>query len=892
MKTIYRENNVFKANRQNEGSPGIRRALLGSACFVALVGAPHIAAAQDAGAEVEEVIVTGSSIRGVAPVGSALIGVNRETITQTAPANTKELLSSVPQLGNFGVNAEQSTPDRFRTAGFQPNIHNVGIYATLTLFNGHRFAPVGGEAVFPDPSIIPVIAVQRVEVVADGASSVYGSDAVAGVVNFIYRKNVEGLEVSSTYGWNNTRYEKRDFGVIGGHSWDSGNIMAAYQYSDNKSPLNRQIDFLALGGDQRSRGGRDLRGSNCLQPNVTVNGTTYAYQPGGTYLPGRNLCGLLDAGTIIPDGDRHAVLVTGRQRLNDIVELWTELNYSNYHTKSFGGQTSLNLIIPNTNPYFQLPPGVSANQIQIVRSALGLFPSRFSTQSSKVYGVTLGGDFDLGGDWRGTAMFHASRTDDYNNDPELDLVNADAAARGTTLATALNPFGQAANNNAAVLASIDNGYRRINDTSQRLREFQIKADGSLYTLPGGPIRAAVGLDARTEQAIQSQISGSPNRKIINVRDDNISRNIWAGFTELNIPIFSDENARPGFQRLTLSVSGRYDYYEKYGGQFNPKYGVVWEPISGVALHGSYGTSFVAPNIGLTTSKFGFLGSRDQNTILTDWKTGQQIQRPFDIYNMGGGNPDLEPEEATTYSFGVDYTPIYVPGLRMSVNYYNVEYRNTIYKASLNDVITNPAFEAYRTIYPTPEQMAAVLAEAPPEMEVQPYITWDVIFRSYAINLGVRKFEGVDFDVAYDFNTENFGSFNITANANRKLVDEQQVLPNAPFNDRLGTDQAVKWKGRTAVTWNLDPVTVNLSMNYVGSYRYNNGSVWKKADSWTTFDLVGQYRLDKIREGLSVQARVVNLFDKDPPFVDNANGYLPALASPFGRQYEFTVRAKF
>jgi iron complex outermembrane receptor protein len=361
---------------------------------------------------------------------------------------------------------------------------------------------------------------------------------------------------------------------------------------------------------------------------------------------------------------------------------------------------------------------------------------------------------------------------------------------------------------------------------------------------------------------------------------------------VNVPLVSAGNAMPFIERLTLSVAGRYDHYDEYGGQFNPKYGVVWEPIKGVALHASYGTSFAAPNIGIITSKFGFVGSRDQNTVLTDWKTGQQIIRPFDIYNMGGGNPDLKPEEATTYSFGVDYTPDYVPGLRASVSYYNIEYRNTVYKASLTDVITNPAFEAYRTIYPTPEQMAAVFAEAPPEMEVQPYITWDVVFRSYAINLGVRQFEGIDYDIAYDFTTERLGRFNIAVNANQKLVDKQQVLPGARFNDRLGTDQAVKWKARGSLTWQLEPVTLSVAANYVGKFRYNNGSVFKEADAHLTFDVVGVLDLGRLREGLSVQGRVVNIADEEPPFIDNANGYLPALASPFGRQFEVTLRARF
>jgi iron complex outermembrane receptor protein len=882
-------------SKQLKSAPSFRMALVSSAALVALTAGQ--AFAQDAGADsaaVEEIVVTGSSIRGVAPVGSSLIGVTRDTIQQNAPANTKELLATVPQLGNFGANAEQSTPDRFRTAGFQPNIHNVGIYATLTLLNGHRIAPVGGEAVFPDPSIVPVIALQRVEVVADGASSVYGSDAIAGVVNFIYRRNVEGLEAQATYGWNDTRYRKRNFALLGGHSWGSGNVMAAYEYSQTRSPLNTEIPWLALGGDQRSRGGRDLRGSNCLQPNVSVNGVNYAYQANGSFTPGRNVCGLLDQGTIIPDGKRHSFLVTGRQRLTSNLELWAELNYSTYETEAFGGQGSMSLIMPSTNPYFRLPAGAPAgtNSIVVTRSGLGLFPSYRRFQSSDVYAFTGGADIELGSDWRGNLMFHASKTQDYNSDPELDLVNAVTAINGTTPATALNPFGQAADNNPQVLASINNGYVRDNDTSQRLRELQFKADGPLWTLPGGQMRAAFGVDVRNEQAVQKQISGTTARRVINVRDDNISRTVTAGFYEVNVPLVGDGNAMPAVKSLTLSVAGRLDYYEKYGAQFNPKYGLIWEPISDLALRGSYGTSFAAPNIGIITSKFGFVGSRDQNTVLTDWKTGQQIIRPFDIYNMGGGNPDLQPEDATTWSLGADWSPEYVPGLRASISYYNVEYRNTIYKASLTDVITNPAFEAYRTIYPTEAQMAEVYAEAPPEMEVQPYITWDVVFRSYAINLGVRKFEGIDYDIAYDLPTDSFGRFTFALNANQKLVDKQQVLPGAAFNDRLGTDQAVKWKGRGSITWQLDPVTIAAFVNYTGGYRYNNGSVFRDAGSWTTVDLVGRLDLSRVREGLSLQGRVVNLLDKDPPFTDNANGYIPALASPFGRQFEVTLRARF
>ena len=884
------------------------------------------------GVDGREVVVTGSSIRGVAPVGSQLIGVSREIISTNAPANAKELLANVPQLGNFGTNAEQSTSNRFRTAGYQPNIHNVGIYATLTLFNGHRFAPVGGEAVFPDPSIIPVIAVQRVEVVADGGSAIYGSDAVAGVVNFIYRKNVDGIEAQGTFGFNDTRYRKYNAGIIAGHSWPTGNITAAYEYSKNKSPLNTDISFLALGGDQTSRGGRDLRGTNCLLPNVNIvtvggdpRGTNYAYNPNGTVTPGQNRCGILTPGTIIPDSDRHAVLVTAHQELGDRVDLWFEGNYSNYQTETFGAQQNLTLRIPRTNPYFSrgLPAGFNPDNVAggfyLARlNALDLFGPRnpSSIQSSKVWGVTVGADIDLGGDWRLTPLVHASKTNDFNSDPELDPVGYEAATNLTTSA-ALNPFVGASGNNAAVLGTINNNYRRDNITSQRLREIQLKADGPLFAIGGGDIRAAVGVDLREEQAIQLQLSGTPARaaQIFRVRDDDITRTVFAGFLEANVPFVSAENAKSWLQRLTLSLAGRVDYYAQYGAKFNPKVGLVAEPIRGISVHGSYGTSFVAPNLGLIGNKFGFVGSinstgafnyvapNGQRIILGN--TAGTNAPVYNLYNSGGGNPDLQPETADTWSLGIDLVPPQIPRFRLGVSYYNVTYKNTIYKATTQDVFTNPAFAPYVDVNPTPgvfnaafnQKFLAETAVSPPEMDVPSYIVWDVIFRSFAINLGQRKFEGLDFDGNYDLPTASLGVFSLNVNANLKLVDKQQVLPGTPFSDRLGFEQAPKWKGRTMLNWSLEPVTLNLAVNYTDSFRFNTGNTAaftggiQKVKAFTTFDLVGRVSLDTVREGLSIQGRVVNLFDKDPPFVDIANGYLPANASPFGRQFEVTLRAR-
>jgi iron complex outermembrane receptor protein len=834
--------------------------------------------------EGSDVVVTGSSIRGVAPTGSNLISLGRDTIQAAAPANTKEMLSAIPQLGNFGANAEQSTPSRFRTSGFQPNIHNLGTFATLTLFNGHRFAPVGGEAVFPDPSIIPTIAVQRVEVIADGASSVYGSDAVAGVVNFIYRRNVQGIEAQATYGFNETRYEKRNAAIIGGHSWGSGSVMAAYEYSDNKSPFNTEIATLALGGDQRSRGGRDLRANTCLDPNVTVGGRVYA-APALTL--GRNLCGVLNQQQVIPDGRRHAVLVTARQNLGETVELWTELNYSHYRTERTMGRQALNLTIPNTNPYFRLPPGVTATSIAVTRSGLGLFPGAVSDQTSEVFGVTAGADVRLGGDWVGNVVAHVSKTLDYNKDPELDLLAAQRLANGTTRATALNPFGQAADNDPAVLAQIDNDYAQINDTSQRLRELQVKADGPIVGIGGGQIRASVGLAARSEQAVQLQTAGSPTATLLTVRDDDVSRTIFSAFSELNVPLFSTLNGRPGLQSLVLSLAGRYDYYDNLGGTFNPKYGIVWSPIRGVSLHGSYGTSFAAPNIGLTTSTF-TVPRPNSSLNLTDVTTGTFLGI-INALNPGGGNPDLTPEEATTWSAGVDFAPMFAPRLRLSGTYYNVQYRNTVNSITSAQVLTIPDFRDFRILNPTAQQVAEILARFPPQAPVT--TTFDAIIYLNAQNIGERRISGIDLEAAYSLDT-GIGHFDLGVNANRQLTYKQRVVASAPFLSRLGTFDAVKWKGRLSAGWNLGPVSAIAFVNYIDSFINTTITPNQKVKSFTTVDLSLGYQLDALVQGAAIQLRAANLFDQNPPFYDNGNGYFPALASPFGRTLEATLRFKF
>ncbi|WP_298197021.1 TonB-dependent receptor [Novosphingobium sp.] len=834
-------------------------------------------------ADKSEIVVTGTSIRGVAPIGSPLIGVDQEFVKVNAPANMSELLSLVPQLGNFGVNHEIATTGRFRTGGFLPNIHNIGIFATLALFNGHRMAAVGGEAVLPDPGIVPVLGIGRVEVVADGSSAVYGSDAVAGVANFVYRRDMDSFEAQATYGFSPEHsFEKRNFGLGWGKKWSTGNVMIVSEYSSNKSPFNSEIPFLRA--DQRFRGGRDQRTTSCDLPNVTIGSTVYAYPSFAVGSANRNRCENQLNTQLVPESTRYSLLGTFRQELNDTITVWAEGNYSKLDTERVANPRVMNITVPGNNPYLVLPPGVTlapGQTVAVNRNGEGLFPNPLNVQSSEVIGVTLGADVKLGGGWLMNVMTHYSKTNDYNSQPEIDLVAAQNLANGTTLATAFNPFGQAGQNNPAVLAQINNGFTQINDSSQYLRQLMVKADGPLFALGGGDARLAVGSEFRDEQAKQLQIGGVPGPQQLLVRNDNISRFVAAVYSEINLPFFTSKNARPGLERLELSVSGRFDHYQKLGGTFNPKVGLVWAPLQDISLRGSWSTSFVAPNLGLITSIFGV-----PQIGLNIAGFGNNVN----IYNQGGGNPALTPEEAETYSIGADIKPSFIPGLKLSATYYNVKYKNLIYKPTQADAFNNPFFSFAVVRNPTAAQVTAAIAAAPPQSPVPARI--DAIFQSFAINVGQRIIDGLDLDLTYKLPT-NFGDWTLNVNANRQIGFRQELAPGTGFQDIIGQQSAIKWRGRGQLSWSKGDLTVSGFMTYVGGFtNITTGTPFPNVKSWETFDLTVQYNLPNLLKGSQIQLRGSNIFNRWPPFYDGTLGFFQNAHSPYGRSLEITLRTKF
>ncbi|WP_439533526.1 TonB-dependent receptor plug domain-containing protein, partial [Polymorphobacter sp.] len=246
----------------NDTRTHVRHGISAMAIAVMFISAPamsqsvgNVEAPQ--GDDSDQIVVTGSRIRGAAPVGSAVIALDNADLVQSGAVTTAQALQELPQVFNLGISENargQAGGSGNVTYGTAINLRGIGPFATLTLVNGHRLPNSGtlGQAV--DPSVIPTVALRTVEVVADGASAIYGSDAVAGVVNLIMRNDFEGLEVRGRYGFADA-YDERQISVLAGHKWDTGSVTIAYEHAYQSGLNGQDRDFFR--SDLTRFGGRD-----------------------------------------------------------------------------------------------------------------------------------------------------------------------------------------------------------------------------------------------------------------------------------------------------------------------------------------------------------------------------------------------------------------------------------------------------------------------------------------------------------------------------------------------------------------------------------------------------------------------------------------------------------
>jgi iron complex outermembrane receptor protein len=855
-------------------------------------------AAESADGDVAEVVVTGSRIRGIAPVGSNIVSLTRDEVVNSGGFTTTEILRNVPQIVGLGPSQTPSSAQNGAanvTRGGGINLRGVGVNATLLLFDGRRFPAAGTQGQFTDPSVIPAIALERLEVVPDGASAIYGSDAVAGVVNLILRKTFNGAEVRARIADGSGSYTSSQVSGIVGHSWGSGRLMIAAEHTYN-SPLKAgDRDFFTQ--DQRARGGRDYRTNLCSPGNIVISGVTYPIpaaangRPTASQLvPGTaNLCDTSRGTYMIPKQQRNSVLFYGQQDLSEAISLFTEgYFYKRKFTLVGGGATAglpTSLTVPQTNAFYVRPAGAPAGTSETVTYN---FANEFGLERNpgfaQAYQGVIGADVKLPGDWKGQVSASYARSDDkVSRTHNINTAALNAALASSDPTRAFNPFGTGSANSSTVLTGLNNGQFVIQARSG-LKMVNGQADGPLFALPGGQVRLAAGGEFREEHLVTNLYGGStvaPTSAYTNA-----TRHMWSVYGELFVPVVGPANAMPGVQELNLSAAVRYEKYSDFGSTTNPKLGVTWKPASDLTVRASYGTSFRAPGLAENSPQLSAQG------LYGDTLPGPNGN--LTGIGIAGANPNVQPETATTWSIGGEFRPSAIPGLRASLTYFSMDYKNQILGLrGAAGLLTNPIYAPFVVFNPTAAQVQALLNSGVPIATPINAATVQYIQDGRRQNLGGTFTRGIDFDVSYSWPT-SLGVFNVGAQGSYFTKFTTALAAGAAEIDVLNTiNYPQKFRARANLGWSSGGWNAVAYFTRVGSYTNTTVTPFETVKSYNTVDAHVGYRFeDDSRfawlKGVTVSVDVDNLFDKNPPYVNISGGYDPQSASPMGRLVAFNI----
>lgn len=845
----------------------------------------------DPGTIEADIVVTGTSIRGVPPTGSNLISVTRLDVETVGAATTTDLLATLPQLNGFNTAPRPggATTANSGVGTLAPALRGLPATSTLVLLNGHRLVGSAAAETLPDTPGIPPSALERVEVVADGASAIYGSDAIAGVINFITRKNFSGAESSVRYGFADDYYAFNASQVLG-HSWSTGSALISYQYLEHDNILGTDRSYRMP--DNRALGGIDTRSTNCAIPNVTLPQTGATLYAAPDLLPNTaNRCDTNGPGDLYPASRVHSVFASARQEIVNNVEIWGDFLYSNRKDRTFLPPPVATLTIRNTNPFFRAPPGTSATQESVRFSLDNFFAGgrRENRVTAEQGHATAGFNIRLPRDFRLEAYGFYNWGANESHQPQANAAALGAAAAGTTLATALDPFGSGTNPAvAALIADFDIAVF----SRQQLYGGAAKLDGPIFALGGGDVRIAIGIEARKGTFTAMSMIGRPP-----VIPTDFAQNIKSAFGELFIPLFSEINQASFFRRLNVSFSGRYDDYSDFGSTFNPKVGVNWSPIDGIGFRGSYGKSFRAPGL-VEKNQVTVAAFVPASAAAVSFRDPMRGDAQVNTIVVQGGNPNLQPEKAETYSFGVDASPRFLPGLRGNLTYYNILFTDVI-AAPPQDIrfFTDPAFASQLIRNPTDAQLASILAEIVANVGFPvPLPPIGNIADRRRANFGFRKIEGLDFDLSYRMPTGRGDLFAGIA-GNRVLRFDTFFTPSSAVSDalRLGTP---KWRFRGTLGLSGKVISTVVFLNYSGSfistYTTTAGTIAEfKAKPYETIDLRVTLKLPEVglASGTELALQINDLFDKRPPVFPAGDGVRGDI-NPIGRFVAMNLRKKF
>lgn len=856
---------------------------------------------------VEEVVV-GTHIRGGRDRAAPVVVLGREDIDRGGHGGIAEALAALPQTftgaasdKTGAIGADTTGTNAGRATGI--NLRGLGADATLVLVNGRRMAGAGIMADFADISSLPLSAVERVDILLDGASALYGSDAVGGVVNVVMRDRYEGVETRARLGGaTQGGLRQRQLAQTFGAAWTSGSLLLSAEYQRRDHVLGRDRDYTA-NADLRQFGGADHRLFYSQPGNVLGGNLAPAYaisggQSGVGLTPASFLAGQVNLENenavmdILPTQERTSVYVSATQAVTPRVSLNAEVRYSARRYTMLNLAPIATLTVTQANPYFVSPNGAASNTIAYsFQNETGASRNTGSVQSSN---FAFGAKVDLPAGWRLDS--YAAHGEELSRNRNTNLVSAPALneALGTIADSPVstfsagrdgyfNPYIGQGRNRQAVLDFVTSGWDRRR-TIGKLDIASATADGVLFHLPAGAMRMAAGVQVRKETLKTTGVTTANSLVPVAGFSRRGQRTVSAVFAELRAPLFGGEVQRPGLARLEVSAAVRREHYEGGLEATTPKFGLAWAPIEDLTFRATYGESFRAPSIGEVTDPQGASPVRLSNGAA-----------PVLTLILTGGNPNLAPETAKSWTTGLEYTPLAHPGLRLSATLFKTRFENRIGRPAVNylsTILTAPDLAPFRT-FVTPATNAADLAlvkaylanASAAAQALYPAEAFGAVGDARYVNAGVFSVQGLDLTGSY---RGRLGTDPLVFNANLSwLTHYRRKITTASRPVELAglASYPADLRARLSATWTHGAFNTTAALNHTGDLHTEQGA--RRMAPLSTIDLQIQWSPEARSgpwRGTAVALTVQNLFDTDPPFYDAPQyvGYDAANYDPSGR----------
>jgi iron complex outermembrane receptor protein len=888
----------------------------------------------------ERVEITGSSIKRIEGETALPVQViNREEIQRTGATNVEQLIQTISAAASSQA-IVSATASGATTLGLSSvSLRGLSSLRTLILINGKRLAPYGygftNDSVSVDVNAIPISAIDRVEILKDGASAIYGSDAIAGVVNFILRRDYQGVEVSAEYGQpkDSAGSTTRFSGVygMGDLNKDRYNLMVTVNYQKEKALFGADRDFARSGINVENL--NDTTSGNTFPANiVAADGSFGTRNPSFPTCPGPyairspvfDLIGSqgcrFDPSPLVgllPETEKMSIFAAGKFRITQDAEAYAEFSFARNEqtTKIQPTPISDQFALPPNNALFNVAPYNGFSTI-VLKPSSPHYPTAFVQQQ------TGGATPDLLVRWRAAALGDRSLTD-TSEAPRLNLGikglglgwDYDAGLlyseskvtehtnQGYVIQTQVLPIlnsGQVnffGPNTPDVQAQLDATQFRGDalKTKTSLSSVYGKGSRELMQLAGGPMAVAVGGEYRKEkykldpalEILTGDLTGYGG----NFLPVDVSRDVKAVFAELNVPIVRNVEA---------NFAVRYDDYEGVGSKTTPKFSLRWQPVRQALLRAAVGKGFRAPSLlDLFAPQTTGVTPPGLSDPLRCPTTGDGIKDCSTQFpNLNGGNTALKPEESTNMTLGVVLEP--TPNISASVDYFKIK---------LKETITNGVIAA--TILSDLDKYGSLVTRGPVDPAF-PNLPGPITqIDQTNINLGRTDLSGVDLDLRWRIPAAEWGRFAIGLTGTYFTKYDTQN-PDGSFTgqvDQVDTNTGgviPRWKHYLSVNWNRGPWSVTAAQNYQGSYHDIDGTFVDRSDpdftipprdvkAYVTYDLQASYIGIK---NLTITGGVRNIFDEDPPY-SNAGGqvyfqggYDPGYSDPRGRFFYAKATYKF